>query len=184
MTGAPCVTGCGVNGGGVVAVAALALDGKESWNALLLTLTGGLTLARYVWCSGTISPITPGCRSARTGFSADQLARATSGLVLAAVVISLWLQLGLPDELSRFTPFVWRCRLSRWPGTMVGKGRCCDVDERHRADRQSNLARSSVDLLLSLLVQSLTGLLLGAGSSGCVNLTSRCKRNWRAISIG
>ncbi len=37
------------------------------------------------------------------------------------------------------------------------------VDERHRADRQSNRRDHPVDLLLSLLVQSLTGLLLGAG---------------------
>ncbi|STQ07769.1 sensory histidine kinase UhpB [Enterobacter cloacae] len=36
---------------------------KEMLNALLLTLTGGLTLAPPVWFSGTISPALSGSRS-------------------------------------------------------------------------------------------------------------------------
>ncbi|NYY76642.1 hypothetical protein DMI62_07820 [Escherichia coli] len=39
---------------------------------------------RYVWCSGTISPITPALPGLSL-VSANQLARAISGLVLAAV---------------------------------------------------------------------------------------------------
>lgn len=39
----------------------------------------------------------------------------------------------------------------------------CHADERHRADCQPDWHDHPVDLLLSLLAQSLTGLLLGAG---------------------
>ncbi len=40
-----------------------------------------------------------------------------------------------------------------------------------------------MDLLLSLLVQSLTGLLLGAGIQRLRELNQSLQRNWRAISI-
>ncbi|GHK85834.1 hypothetical protein ECZU17_17710 [Escherichia coli] len=82
---------------------------------------------------------------------------------LLLFVISLWLQLGLPAELSRFTPFCLALPIIALAALWLARGADCDVDERHRADRQSNWRDHPVDLLLSLLVQSLTGLLLGAG---------------------
>lgn len=59
--------------------------GKKSWNALLLTLTGGLTLAPI--CLVFWHYLANNTAAARpvTGFSTDQLARAASGLVLAVV---------------------------------------------------------------------------------------------------
>ncbi len=65
VTGAPCCYRVRRYGGGVVAVAALALARQRVVESLLLTLTGGLTLAPICLVFWTISPITPGCRSGR-----------------------------------------------------------------------------------------------------------------------
>lgn len=106
MTGAPCCYRGGVNGGGVVAVAAPLWHGKESWNALLLTLTGGLTLAPiclvfwHYLANNTWLPLGPSLVSQPINWRGRHLV-----WYLLLFVISLWLQLGLPDELSRFTPF-------------------------------------------------------------------------------
>ncbi|GHK91100.1 hypothetical protein ECZU18_06810 [Escherichia coli] len=129
----------------------------------MLTLTGGLTLAPiclvfwHYLANNTWLPLGPSLVSQPINWRGRHLV-----WYLLLFVISLWLQLGLPDELSRFTPFCGAADY-RAGGTTVGKGADRDVDERHRADRQSNRRDHPVDLLLSLLVQSLTGLLLGAG---------------------
>lgn len=80
--------------------------GKESWNALLLTLTGGLTLAPiclvfwHYLANNTWLPLGPSLVSQPINWRGRHLV-----WYLLLFVISLWLQLGLPDELSRFTPF-------------------------------------------------------------------------------
>lgn len=138
--------------------------GKESWNALLLTLTGGLTLAPI--CLVFWHYLANNTAAARpvTGFSANQLARATSGLVLAAVCYQSLAPVGIAGRTVALYAILsgaadYRAGTALW----LARGADCDVDERHRADRQSNWRDHPVDLLLSLLVQSLTGLLLGAG---------------------
>lgn len=157
------------------------VHGKESWNALLLTLNrrpdAGLDMSGV-----RISPITPVAARPVTGFSTDQLARAASGSThcccLLLVSGSSWDFAGRTVALRHSAC----CRLSRWPGTTVGKGADRDVDEisPYRADRQSNLARSSGGFIALVAgAKSDRKLLLVLASSGCVNLTSRCKRNWR-----
>ncbi|MHA6430793.1 signal transduction histidine-protein kinase/phosphatase UhpB, partial [Escherichia coli] len=80
--------------------------GKESWNALLLTLTGGLTLAPiclvfwHYLANNIWLPLGPSLVSQPINWRGRHLV-----WYLLLFVISLWLQLGLPDELSRFTPF-------------------------------------------------------------------------------
>lgn len=76
--------------------------GKESWNALLLTLTGGLTLAPiclvfwHYLANNTWLPLGPSLVSQPINWRGRHLV-----WYLLLFVISLWLQLGLPDELSR-----------------------------------------------------------------------------------
>lgn len=79
---------------------------KEGLNALLLTLTGGLTLAPtclVIWhylTSTVWQPLGPALVSQPVNWRARHLI-----WYLLLFVVSLWLQLGLPAELSRFTPF-------------------------------------------------------------------------------
>ncbi|EKN5276576.1 signal transduction histidine-protein kinase/phosphatase UhpB [Salmonella enterica] len=95
-------------------------QGEAAWNALLLTLTGGLTLA-------------PIC-------------------------------LGLPAELSRFTPFCLALPIIAlawhygWQGALIAT-----LMNAIALIASQTWHDHPVDLLLSLLAQSLTGLLLGAG---------------------
>lgn len=76
--------------------------GKESWNALLLTLTGGLTLAPiclvfwHYLANNTWLPLGPSLVSQPINWRGRHLV-----WYLLLFVISLWLQLGLPDELAR-----------------------------------------------------------------------------------
>ncbi len=79
---------------------------KEMLNALLLTLTGGLTLAPtclvfWHYLTSTVwQPLGPALVSQPVNWRARHLI-----WYLLLFVVSLWLQLGLPAELSRFTPF-------------------------------------------------------------------------------
>lgn len=95
--------------------------GKESWNALLLTLTGGLTLAPiclvfwHYLANNTWLPLGPSLVSQPINWRGRHLV-----WYLLLFVISLWLQLGLPDELSRFTPFcLWPADVNRHGGGRV-----------------------------------------------------------------
>ena len=56
-------------------------QGEEAWNALLLTLTGGLTLAPICLVNERVTS----AAGTRSVVAAGELARATSGLVSAAV---------------------------------------------------------------------------------------------------
>ncbi len=85
-------------------------------------------------------------------------------MYLLLFIVSLWLQLGLPAELSRFYAVLhgvadYRARTAHesWQGALIA------TDERYRADRQPDWHDHPVDLLLSLLAQSLTGLHSSAG---------------------
>ncbi len=83
---------------------------------------------------------------------------------LLLFTISLWLQLGLPAELSRFTPFCLALPIiALAPALRLAGSADRHPDERYRLDCQPDRHDHPVDLLLSLLAQSLTGLLLGAG---------------------
>ncbi len=119
-----------------------------------------------------------------TGFSTNQLAWAASGLVLAAVCYQSLAPVGIAGRTVALYAILsgaadYRAGTALW----LARSADCDIDERHRADRQSNWRDHPVDLLLSLLVQSLTGLLLGAGIQRLRELNQSLQRNWRAISI-
>lgn len=137
---------------------------KEMLNALLLTLTGGLTLAPtclVIWhylTSTVWQPLGPALVSQPVNWRARHLI-----WYLLLFVVSLWLQLGLPAELSRFTPFCLALPIIARLALRLAGGADRHADERHRTDRQPDWHDHPVDLLLSLLAQSLTGLLLGAG---------------------
>lgn len=113
--------------------------GKESWNALLLTLTGGLTLAPI--CLVFWHYLANNTAAARpvTGFSTNQLARATSGLVLAAVCYQSLAPVGIARRTVALYAILSGAADYR-AGTVLWLARSadCDIDERHRADRQSN----------------------------------------------
>ena len=139
--------------------------GKESWNALLLTLTGGLTLAPiclvfwHYLANNTWLPLGPSLVSQPINWRGRHLV-----WYLLLFVISLWLQLGLPDELSRFTPFCLALPIIAlawhygWQGALIAT-----LMNAIALIASQTWRDHPVDLLLSLLVQSLTGLLLGAG---------------------
>lgn len=124
------------------------------------------------------------CRSARHWFQPINWRGRHLVWYLLLFVISLWLQLGLPDELSRFTPFclalpiIALARHYGWQGALIATlmNAIALIASQTRRDHP-------VDLLLSLLVQSLTGLLLGAGIQRLRELNQSLQRNWRAISI-
>jgi two-component system, NarL family, sensor histidine kinase UhpB len=142
-----------------------ATKGNDGLTVLLLTLTGGLTLAptclvfwhyltRTAW-----HPLTPALLSQPLHWRAHHLIR-----YLLLFVVSLWLQLGLPAELARFTPFCLALPIIAlawhygWQGALIASlmNTIALIASRTWHDHP-------VDLLLSLLAQSLTGLLLGAG---------------------
>lgn len=119
--------------------------GKESWNALLLTLTGGLTLAPiclvfwHYLANNTWLPLGPSLVSQPINWRG-----LTSGLVLAAVCYQSLAPVGIAGRTVALYAILsgaadYRAGLALW----LARGADCDVDERHRADRQSNLARSS-----------------------------------------
>jgi two-component system sensor histidine kinase UhpB len=87
-------------------------EGSDGLNALL-TLTGGLTLAPtclVIWhylTSTVWRPLGPSLVSQPINWRGRHLI-----WYLLLFSVSLWLQLGLPAELSRFTPSAWRCRSS------------------------------------------------------------------------
>lgn len=99
---------------------------KEGLNALLLTLTGGLTLAPtclVIWhylTSTVWQPLGPALVSQPVNWRARHLI-----WYLLLFVVSLWLQLGLPAELSRFTPFclalpiIALARHYGWQGALI-----------------------------------------------------------------
>ncbi|MGL5302758.1 MAG: signal transduction histidine-protein kinase/phosphatase UhpB [Aeromonas sp.] len=141
------------------------LAGEDGLLALLLTLTGGLTLTTtcmLIWhylTRATWVPLGPALVDQPIDWRFRHLI-----WYLLLFVLSLWLQLGLPHSLVRFTPFclaipiiamAWRYG---WQGALL-------------ATLMNTIALLAsqpwhdhpLDLLLSLLAQSLTGLLLGAG---------------------
>ena len=85
-------------------------------------------------------------------------------LTLTGGLVSLWLQLGLPAELSRFTPFCLALPIIAlawhygWQGALIAT-----LMNAIALIASQTWHDHPVDLLLSLLAQSLTGLLLGAG---------------------
>ncbi|MFK3934382.1 signal transduction histidine-protein kinase/phosphatase UhpB [Pantoea agglomerans] len=138
---------------------------QEMLNALLLTLTGGLTLAPtclVIWhylTSTHWQPLGPALVSHPVNWRARHLI-----WYLLLFVISLWLQLGLPAELSRFTPFCLALPIIAlawhygWQGALIAT-----LMNAIALIASQTWHDHPVDLLLSLLAQSLTGLLLGAG---------------------
>ena len=143
----------------------LAQEGSEGLTALLLTLTGGLTLAPtclVIWhylTSTVWRPLGPALVSQPINWRGRHLI-----WYLLLFTISLWLQLGLPAELSRFTPFCLALPIIAlawhygWQGALIAT-----LMNAIALIASQTWHDHPVDLLLSLLAQSLTGLLLGAG---------------------
>ncbi len=139
--------------------------GEETFTVLLLTLTGGLTLSPaclLIWhylSSATWLPLGPALVSQPVNWRGRHLL-----WYLLLFVISLWLQLGLPAELSRFTPFCLALPIIAlawhygWQGALIAT-----LMNAIALIASQTWHEHPVDLLLSLLAQSLTGLLLGAG---------------------
>ncbi|OZT67885.1 two-component system sensor histidine kinase UhpB, partial [Salmonella enterica subsp. enterica serovar Kentucky] len=83
---------------------------------------------------------------------------------LLLFIVILWLQLGLPAERSRFPPFCLAVPIIAlawhygWQGALIAAvmNAIALIDSQTRQD-------PPVDFLLSLLAQSLTALLVGAG---------------------
>lgn len=117
-------------------------QGEAAWNALLLTLTGGLTLAPiclvfwHYLTSTTWLPLGPSLVSQPVNWRGRHLI-----WYLLLFIVSLWLQLGLPAELSRFTPFCLALPIIAlawhygWQGALIAT--------LMNAIRQPDLARSS-----------------------------------------
>ncbi|WP_412706369.1 Sensor histidine kinase DesK [Aeromonas rivipollensis] len=141
------------------------LAGEDGLTALLLTLTGGLTLTStcmLIWhylTRATWVPLGPALVDQPVDWRFRHLV-----WYLLLFVLSLGLQLGLPDSLVRFTPFclaipimamAWRYG---WQGALLATLMNTVALMAGQAWHEHPL-----DLLLSLLAQSLTGLLLGAG---------------------
>ncbi len=139
-------------------------EGDEGLNALLLTLTGGLTLAPtcpvfWHYLTSTVwRPLGPALVAQPVNWRGRHLI-----WYLLLFTISLWLQLGLPAELSRFTPFclalpiIALARHYGWQGALIA------TLMNAIALIASQTARSPGRFIAFLLAQSLTGLLLGAG---------------------
>ena len=141
------------------------LAGEDGLSALLLSLTGGLTLTStcmLIWhylTRATWVPLGPALVDQPVDWRFRHLV-----WYLLLFVLSLWLQLGLPNSLVRFTPFclaipiiamAWRYG---WQGALLATLMNTIALLASQAWHDHPL-----DLLLSLLAQSLTGLLLGAG---------------------
>ncbi len=139
-------------------------EGDEGLNALLLTLTGGLTLAPtclvfWHYLTSTVwRPLGPALVAQPVNWRGRHLI-----WYLLLFTISLWLQLGLPAELSRFTPFCLALPIIAlawhygWQGALIAT-----LMNAIALIASQTWHDHPVDLLLSLLAQSLTGLLLGA----------------------
>ncbi|WP_336708970.1 MULTISPECIES: signal transduction histidine-protein kinase/phosphatase UhpB [unclassified Cedecea] len=140
-------------------------QGSDALNALLLTLTGGLTLAPtclvlWHYLTSTVwQPLGPALVSQPVNWRGRHLI-----WYLLLFAVSLWLQLGLPAELSRFTPFCLALPIIAlawhygWQGALIAT-----LMNAIALIASQTWHDHPVDLLLSLLAQSLTGLLLGAG---------------------
>ncbi|CPR15329.1 signal transduction histidine-protein kinase/phosphatase UhpB [Brenneria goodwinii] len=159
-----------LQGGALIAAALLQSlpwigAGEDPFTVLLLTLTGGLTLAPtclVIWhylTSATWLPLGPALVAQPINWRARHLV-----WYLLLFVVSLWLQLGLPNELARFTPFCLALPIIAlawhygWQGALIAT-----LMNAIALIASQTWHDHPVDLLLSLLAQSLTGLLLGAG---------------------
>jgi len=159
-----------LQGAGLVAAALLQTlpwmgQGQAALQVLLLTLTGGLTVAPtclVIWHYLTHTrwqPLGPSL----VGQPVNWRVRHLLGYLLL-FIISLGLQLGLPTELARFTPFCLALPIIAlawhygWQGALIAT-----LMNTIALIASQTWHDHAVDLLLSLLAQSLTGLLLGAG---------------------
>jgi two-component system sensor histidine kinase UhpB len=115
----------------------------RGWNALLLTLTGGLTLAPiclvfwHYLTSTTWLPLGPAVVSQPVNWRGRHLV-----WYLLLFSVSLWLQLG-PAELSLYAVLPRAADHCAGLALRLAGGADRDADERHRADCQPDLARSS-----------------------------------------
>ncbi|MCO7262831.1 signal transduction histidine-protein kinase/phosphatase UhpB [Dickeya zeae] len=158
---------------------------EDSLTVLLLTLTGGLTLSPtclLIWhylSSSTWLPLGPSLVSQPVNWRGRHLL-----WYLLLFVVSLGLQLGLPADLSRFTPFCLALPIIAlawhygWQGALIAT-----LMNAIALIASQTWHEHPVDLLLSLLAQSLTGLLLGAGIQRLrelnVSLQNQLARNRR-----
>ncbi len=163
----PAVTGRGLDGGGIVTVSALvrpggrdvkraAADAYRRVDARRPILSGVLALPDQ---HHLVTPLGPALVSQPVNWRGRHLV-----WYLLLFTVSLWLQLGLPAELSRFTPFCLALPIIAlawhygWQGALIAT-----LMNAIALIASQTWHDHPVDLLLSLLAQSLTGLLLGAG---------------------
>lgn len=161
--------------------------GTGALNVLLLALTGSLTLApiclviwRYL-TSTVWQPLGPALVTQPVNWRTRHLI-----WYLVLFAISLWLQLGLPAELSRFTPFCLALPIIAlawhygWQGALIAT-----LMNAIALIASQTWQGYPLDLLLSLLAQSLTGLLLGAGIQRLrelnISLQTELQRNHRLV---
>ncbi len=118
---------------------------KESWNALLLTLTGGLTLApiclvfwHYLANNTLRLPLGPSLVSQPINWRGRHLV-----WYLLLFVINLCSSWDCRTNVALYAILPGAADYRAGLALRLARGADRDVDERHRADRQSNLARSS-----------------------------------------
>ena len=162
-------------------------QGAVALQVLLLTLTGSLTLSpiclviwRYL-TSTVWQPLGPALVTHPLNWRARHLI-----WYLVLFAISLWLQLGLPAELSRFTPFCLALPIIAlawhygWQGALIAT-----LMNAIALIASQTWHDYPLDLMLSLLAQSLTGLLLGAGIQRLrelnLSLQTELQRNHRLV---
>jgi len=162
-------------------------QGAGALNVLLVTLTGSLTLSpiclviwRYL-TSTVWQPLGPSLVTQPVNWRARHLI-----WYLVLFAISLWLQLGLPAGLARFTPFCLALPIIAlawhygWQGALIAT-----LMNAIALIASQTWHAYPLDLLLSLLAQSLTGLLLGAGIQRLrelnLSLQTELQRNHRLV---
>ncbi|MDU7903169.1 MAG: signal transduction histidine-protein kinase/phosphatase UhpB [Enterobacter hormaechei] len=133
---------------------------QRDWRTLLRLTLAPTCLVFWHYLTSTVwQPLGPALVSQPVNWRARHLI-----WYLLLFVVSLWLQLGLPAELSRFTPFCLALPIIAlawhygWQGALIAT-----LMNAIALIASQTWHDHPVDLLLSLLAQSLTGLLLGAG---------------------
>lgn len=162
-------------------------QGAVALHVLLVTLTGSLTLSPIclvIWhylTSTVWQPLGPSLVTQPVNWRARHLI-----WYLVLFAISLWLQLGLPADLARFTPFCLALPIIAlawhygWQGALIAT-----LMNAIALIASQTWHAYPLDLLLSLLAQSLTGLLLGAGIQRLrelnLSLQTELQRNHRLM---
>jgi len=148
-------------------VVAISSHGPSMWMVMLVSITGGLMIVPscyLIWSylfQSTWIPLTANLLSRSIEFRTRHIFFYT-----ILFVVSIAMQIGLPDELRRFAPFCLAIPIILlafrygWQGALLGTL----LNSVALIAARSGVSDMEVtDLLLSLSAQSLTGILLGIG---------------------